>query len=122
MTESVALSNLMTYLTQAYSERNPLITVTIADPGGTSGIEALINGSADLALTSTPLSTKQKESFEARFGYTPHVIPMAMDAVSVYVNDSNPLTSITIQDLDAVFSSTYRCGETLPVQTWGHWV
>ena len=118
VTGSVALSNLMTYWTQAFSERNPLITVTIADPGGTAGIEALINGTTDIALTSTPISHKQKDAFEARFGYPPHVIPMAMDAVVVYVNDSNPLTSIALQDLDAVFSSTYRCGETQPIQTW----
>jgi len=118
VTGSVALSNLMTYWTQAFSERNPLITVTIADPGGTAGIEALINGTTDIALTSTPISHKQKEAFEARFGYPPQVIPMAMDAVVVYVNNSNPLTSIALQDLDAVFSSTYRCGETQPIQSW----
>ncbi len=118
VTGSVALSNLMTYWTQAFSERNPLITVTIADPGGTAGIEALINGIADIALTRTPISSKQKEAFEARFGYTPHVIPLAIDAVAVYVNDANPLTSITLQDLDAVYSSTYRCGKPQPIHTW----
>jgi phosphate transport system substrate-binding protein len=118
VTGSVALSNLMTYWTQAFSERNPLISVTIADPGGVAGIDALINGSTDVALTSTPISPKQKEAFEARYGYTPEVVPVAMDAVAVYVNDSNPLTSITLQDLDAVFSSTYRCGEPQPIQTW----
>jgi len=95
VTGSVALSNLMTYWTQAFSERNPLITVTIADPGGTAGIEALINGTTDIALTSTPISHKQKEAFEARFGYPPQVIPMAMDAVVVYVNNSNPLRGST---------------------------
>ena len=118
ITGSVALSNLMTYWTQAFSERNPLVTVTIADPGGTAGIEALVNGTTDIALTSTLISRKQKEAFEARFGYPPHVIPVAMDAVAVYVNGSNPLTSIALQDLDAVFSSTYRCGETQPIQSW----
>ena len=119
VTGSVALSNLMTYWTQAFSERNPLITVTIADPGGTAGIEALVNGTADVTLTSTPISQKQNDAFEVRFGYTPHVIPVAMDSVAVYVNDSNPLTSITLQNLDAVFSSTYRCGGPKPIQTWG---
>ena len=120
VTGSVALSNLMTYWTQAFSERNPLVTVTIADPGGTAGIDALINDTTDIALTSTPLSRKQKEAFEARFGYAPYVVPVAMDAIAVYVNDSNPLTSISIQDLDAVFSITYRCGEPpQPIQTWG---
>jgi phosphate transport system substrate-binding protein len=119
VTGSVALSNLMTYWTQAFSERNPLISITIADPGGTSGIDALVNGSTDLALTSIPLSPEQKEAFQARYGYTPQVVPVAMDAVAVYVNDANPLTSIALPELDAVFSSTYRCGEAQPIQTWG---
>lgn len=119
VTGSVALSNLMTYWTQAFSQRNPLITVTIADPGGTAGIEALINGTTDIALTSAPINPKQEEAFEARYGYPPQVIPMALDAVVVYVNNSNPLTSISLQDLDAVFSVTYSCGESpQPVQTW----
>ncbi len=119
LTGSDALSNLMTYWTQAFSERNPLISITVADPGGTAGIVALINDTADLALTSNPLDREQSEAFAARFGYSPHVIPVAMDAVVVYVNDSNPLTSIALEDLDAVFSSTYRCGESQPIQTWG---
>ena len=78
----------------------------------------MINDIADLALTSTPLDREQSEGFAARFGYAPHVIPVAMDAVAVYVNGANPLASITIPDLDAVFSRTYRCGETQPIQTW----
>ncbi len=47
------------------------------------------------------------------------MIPLAMDAVAVYVNDANPLTSINLQELDAVFSNTYRCGELKAIQTWG---
>src|SRR5664279_2157465 len=82
VTGSVELSNLMTYWTQEFSERNPLIKVTIADPGGNAGISALTNGIADIALTRIPISGKQNEAFEARFGYAPHVIPLAMDAVA----------------------------------------
>jgi phosphate transport system substrate-binding protein len=119
VTGSVALSNLMTYWVQAFSERNPLITVTIADPGGNAGMTALVNGSADIALTSLPISREQNDAFENRFGYKPFLIPLAKDAVVVYVNDANPLTSIALQDLDAIFSNTYRCGEPQPVQTWG---
>jgi phosphate transport system substrate-binding protein len=118
-TGSGALSNLMTYWTQAFAKRYPLITITIADPGGIAGMASLINASTDLALVSAPLSTEQKEAFTTRFGYAPHIIPVAMDAVAIYVNDANPLTSISLHDLDAIFSSTYRCGEAQPLQTWG---
>jgi len=41
-----------------------------------------------------------------------------MDAVAVYVNDANPLPSMTIPALDAVFSSTHLCGEPKPIKIW----
>lgn len=119
MTGSVALGNLVSYWAEEFSQRYPLVTVTIADPGGTAGITALINGSADLALISTPLSPAQQEAFITHFGYPPEVIPVAMDAVVVYVNDANPLTAITLPELDAIFSSTYRCGAIQPIHSWG---
>ncbi len=119
MTGSVALSNLINFWAEEFSQRYPLVTVTIADPGGTAGIAALINGSADLVLISIPLSQAQQEAFTARFGYPAEVIPVAMDAVAVYVNDANTFTSITIEELDAIFSSTYRCGAAQPIRTWG---
>ncbi len=118
-TGSDALANLMTYWTQAFAEQNPSITVTIADPGGISGIDALINGSADMVLISSRLSDKEIQEFEQRYGYGVHVIPVAMDAEAVYVNGLNPLKSITLQDLDAVYSSTYRCNEEKSIKTWG---
>lgn len=118
-TGSVALSNLMTYWTEAFSMRHPLITVTIADPGGNAGIAALINGTADMALIDGPIGSKQREAFERRYGYAPRVIPVAMDAVAVYVNDANPLTRVTLLELDAIFSATYHCGERRPIRVWG---
>ncbi|MDD4915779.1 MAG: substrate-binding domain-containing protein [Methylococcales bacterium] len=118
VTGSVALSNLVSFWTQAFSAHNPLINVSIADPGDNSGIDALINGSTDIALAAIPLSSEQDDAFADRFGYPPQIIPVAMDAVAVFVNDANPLTSITVQALDAAFSDTHLCGGQLPVETW----
>ncbi|MCL7423184.1 MAG: substrate-binding domain-containing protein [Methylobacter sp.] len=119
VTGSIALGNLMTYWAQAFSRHNPLVAVTVATPGGMAGITALINGATDMALISTPVNPKQQEAFKARFGYAPHVIPLARDAVAVYVNRTNPLNRIALQDLDAIFSSTYRCSPRQPVRNWG---
>ncbi|BCG63509.1 MAG: phosphate transport system substrate-binding protein [Methyloprofundus sp.] len=115
---SVALSNLMTYWTQAFAEQNPSITVTIADPGSITGIDTLINGTADMVLTSTNISDKQKQAFEQRYGYPPRIIPVAKDALAVYINALNPLKDISFQELDAVYSETLRCGMPKPIRTW----
>jgi len=118
-TGSIALSNLISELTQQFSEYHPLVKMTIASPGGMAGLNALITGTADMVLISTPLSDTQKQHFEERFGYLPEVIPVAMDAVAVYVNNLNPLTHINLNDLDAIFSDTHRCGKAQSINTWG---
>lgn len=117
-TGSLALNNLISLLAQSFADSQPLVTVTLVDSGGMAGIDALINGSADIVLTSTPISDKQEKDFELRFGHPPEVITVAMDALVVYVNNLNPLTSISIQNLDAIFSSTLRCSEAKPIKTW----
>lgn len=118
LTGSVALGNLISYLTQSFSVYNPLVSVTISDPGGRAGLDALINGSADMVLSSTQLDDRQKQRFQERFGYAPEYIPIAMNALAVYVNNLNSLYSITLQELDSIFSSTYRCGGSQSIQTW----
>jgi len=118
-TGSIALGNLISELSQQFSEYHPLVTITIASPGSMAGVNALISGSADMVLVSTPLSDKQKQHFKERFGYLPEIIPVAMDAVAIYVNNLNPLTYINHKDLDAIFSDTHRCGKEQSIKTWG---
>lgn len=119
VTGSVALSNLISLWADNFTDRNPAVSITVADPGGAVGIEALLNDSADVVLASTPMNQRQADRFADRFGYTPTFIPVAMDGVAVYVSSLNPLRQITLTQLDAIYSATLRCGATQPLRTWG---
>jgi len=46
-------------------------------------------------------------------------IPVAIDALAVYVHKDNPIKGMTIADVDAIFSSTRKCGGALDIDTWG---
>ena len=35
---------------------------------------------------------------------------MAIDALAVYVNKDNPVEQLTLQQVDAIFSKTRKCG------------
>jgi phosphate transport system substrate-binding protein len=59
------------------------------------------------------------ESFERRYGYRPTAVPVAIDALAVFVHKDNPLEGLTMAQVDAIFSSTLRCGSARPVTTWG---
>ncbi len=118
VTGSVALANLITLWAEDFRERNPAVVITVADPGTAVGIEALLNGSADLVLTSMPLTQSQKNRFSERFGYLPSYVPVARDGVALYVNLLNPLQEITFLQLDAVYSATRRCGARQAIRKW----
>ncbi len=118
LTGSVTLSNLATFWAQSFNSANPNISITVADPGSAVGIDALLNGTANAVLISTPLNQTQQAKFIQRYGYLPTLIPVAMDGVAVYVNNNNPLKRISLQQLDAIYSSNRRCGAEYALQNW----
>jgi len=68
---------------------------------------------------SRKMKHKEIEAFEKKYGYKPTFIPVAIDALAVYVHKDNPLKALTIQQVDAIFSSTRKCGAQENISTWG---
>ncbi|MDO9141077.1 MAG: substrate-binding domain-containing protein, partial [Methylobacter sp.] len=58
-------------------------------------------------------------AFEDKYGYKPTAVPVAIDALAVLVNKDNPIKGLTIEQVDAIFSSTNRCGGDKSIETWG---
>ena len=58
-------------------------------------------------------------AFEAKFGYKPTPFPVAIDALAVYVNKDNPISGMTVVQVDAAFSKTRRQGYKEDLQKWG---
>lgn len=69
------------------------------------------------------MSRKMKDNelaaFEQKFGYKPTAIPVAVDALAVFVHKDNPIKHLTMEQVDAIFSSTRLCGAKQDVKTWG---
>lgn len=119
VTGSVPLANLISLWADDFTDRNPSVSITVADAGSAVGVEALLNGSADSVLTDMPLSRQEAERFMDRFGYAPTLFPVAMDGVAVYVSSLNPLRQISTTQLDAIYSATLRCAAGQPLHNWG---
>lgn len=75
--------------------------------------------STDLLASSRPLTDQEKKGFASHHGYEPIGIPIAMDAVAIYVHKDNPITQLTLEQIDAMFSSTFKRSRTGAVTTWG---
>ena len=116
---SDTLANLMTLWTEAFKREYPNVTIQVQAAGSSTAPPALTEGTASFGPMSRAMKDKEIEAFEARHGYKPTAIRVAIDALAVYVHKDNPIESMTIPEVDAVFSITRRCGHDGDVSTWG---
>lgn len=116
---SDTLANLMTLWTEKFEELYPNINIQVQAAGSSTAPTALTEGVANFGPMSRRMKDKEIEAFEARFGYKPTPIRVAIDALAVYVHKDNPIESLTVGQVDAIFSSTRRCGHPEDIRTWG---
>lgn len=116
---SDTLANLMTLWTEAFEKEYPNVKIQVQGAGSSTAPPALTEGSANFGPMSRKMKDKEVEAFETRFGYKPVGVRVAIDALAIYVHKDNPITSLTIPQIDAIFSSTRRCGYSKDIRTWG---
>jgi phosphate transport system substrate-binding protein len=118
-TGSDTLANLMTLWTEAFKREYPNVNIQVQAAGSSTAPPALTEGTSNFGPMSRQMKDKEIEAFEARFGYKPTAIRVAVDALAVYVHKDNPIESLSIPQVDAIFSVTRRCGATADISGWG---
>jgi phosphate transport system substrate-binding protein len=116
---SDTLANLMTLWAEEFKRLYPNVNVQIQAAGSSTAPPALTEGTSNLGPMSRLMKDKEVEAFEKRHGYKPTPIAVAMDALAVFVHKDNPIAGLTLQQTDAIFSSTRTCGGSDDVTNWG---
>jgi phosphate transport system substrate-binding protein len=115
---SDTLNNLMTFWAEGFAKNYPNVKVQIEGKGSSTAPPALIAGTAQLGPMSRPMKSSEVDAFEKKYGYKPTAIAVALDALAVYVNKDNPIKSLSLEQVDAVFSSTRSCGGKTDISNW----
>lgn len=116
---SDTLANLMTLWAEDFKREYPNVNIQIQAAGSSTAPPALTEGTSNLGPMSRKMKDKELEAFERRFGYKPTPIRVAIDALAVFVHKDNPVKGMTIPQVDAVFSSTRKCGYPEDITRWG---
>lgn len=116
---SDTLANLMTLWAQEFKKNYPNVNIQIQAAGSSTAPPALAEGTANMGPMSRMMKDSEIQAFEARHGYRPTAVPVAIDALAVYVHKDNPIEGLTIAQVDAIFSSTRRCSTGEDVTRWG---
>ena len=110
---------LMSFWAVEFKRMYPNVTFSILQAGSSTAPPALLQGDANLGPMSRRMKDKEIAAFEAKYGYRPTEVRVALDTLAVYVNRNNPLPGLSIAQVDAIFSTTRRCGSTTEVTRWG---
>ena len=116
---SDTLANLMTLWAESFRKFYPSVNVQIQAAGSSTAPPALIEGTSNFGPMSRKMKSKESEAFEAKYGYKATPIPVAIDALAVFVNKDNPIEGLDIKQVDAIFSATRKCGGKSDILTWG---
>lgn len=116
---SDTLNKLMKRWTKDFMAFYPGVEIDIEARGSATAPPALLDGAAQFGPMSRPMTTKELAVFEQKYGYGVSHVTVAVDALAVYVNKDNPITCLTVRQLNGIFSST-RWAEFGPnIDTWG---
>ncbi len=116
---SDTLNNLMTLWSEGFRQHYPNVAIQIQGAGSGTAPPALIEGTAQFGPMSRAMRGSEIETFEARFGYEPLPLRGAIDGIGVFVHRDNPVTCISMQEVDAIFSSTRAGGADAAITSWG---
>ena len=116
---SDSLANLMTLWAEDFKRAYPNVNIQIQAAGSSTAPPALTEGTANLGPMSRPMKDNEIQAFEEKYGYKPTAVPVAIDALAVFVHKDNPIKSLDIEQVDAIFSSTRLCGGEKDIKTWG---
>lgn len=126
---------LLMRLAADFVRNNPKAKIAVEGGGSTQGLREFVlglssqrrgdkargtgtDGAATVTVfaSSRALTESEHGHFTSRFNYEPIAMPIAMDAVAVYVHASNPIPHLSIGELARIYGAD--AGEQ-SVSTWG---
>lgn len=116
---SDTLNNLMTFWAEAFKKAYPNVNIQIEGKGSGTAPPALTSGTAQFGPMSRGMKPTEQDAFEAKYGYKPTQIRVAVDALGIFVNKDNPIKQLSLEQADAIFSKTRRRGLRSQIATWG---
>jgi phosphate transport system substrate-binding protein len=131
---SETMHPLLTRLAMEFQRRQPKVTFDIRGGGSTQAIASFLEPPPSkvgkvvvidersfppLISTSRELFDDELKAFASQHGYEPLAVPVAVDAVALYVHKDNPLQGVTLEQADAMFSTTRNRGHQTAITQWG---
>jgi phosphate transport system substrate-binding protein len=96
-------AKLVPTLAEEYKARHPGVSFEIAAEGSTTGIAAIIDGTAQIGMSSRRAKATETSAATAK-GVTLKPIIVAYDGMAVVVNANNPIAKLSLRQVEQIFT------------------
>ncbi len=133
---SETMRPLVTRLAAGFSRIHPTVQFTVEGGGSSAAIREFVMGLSQqrrsdkarsghegagrvsMVASSRPLTAGEIKAFTAQHGYEPVAVPVALDAVVLYVNPANPIEALSLEQVAAIFGEA-DSKKGPKITTWG---
>ncbi len=93
---------------ETYMGKHASTKIQVTGGGTGTGFAALQNQSTDLCNASRKIKPTEIETCIKAFGKRPREYAVALDGLSIYVHSESPLTQVSLEELQGIFSGKIR--------------
>jgi len=88
---------------EVYMKAHPDVTIQVTGGGSGTGIAALINGTTQICEASRPMKPEEKNSVKEQRHADAVEIPVALDALAVYLHKDNSIEHLDMEQVARIF-------------------
>jgi len=93
---STSVTPVMEKLAEAYEEMYPDVSIEIQATGSSAGMQAAMEGTADIGMASRELKDSELAELTAQV--------IAIDGIAIIVNNENPIGDLTIDEVKSIYT------------------
>jgi phosphate transport system substrate-binding protein len=97
VTGSTSVTPFAEHLAELYQHEHPGVAINIQGLGSSAGIRAALDGVAEIGMSSRELKPEEAEQLDQ--------IVIARDALAVIVHPTNPISGLSSEQIETIFSS-----------------
>jgi phosphate transport system substrate-binding protein len=113
------MNNMMTLWAEEFRKMYPNVKIQVEGKGSSTAPPALISGTSQFGPMSRQMRATEIDQFQVKYGYKPTELRTSHDALAVYVHRDNPITKLTLAQVEAIFGKSRRRGYKQNITTWG---
>lgn len=119
MIGSYTMSQLGAVWADSFRQLYPDVEIKIEPKGSSHAVKAVIDGDATFGLLSRSITEAEVKAFHDKYGYLPTVVTPSLEPIAIYVHKDNPIESLDLAQLDAIYSKSLKRGAPKTATTWG---